>query len=80
MGDGHGGGVPCVRPSCGHDRGDGERDVRTGAPVTGVKTAAQLEIMHFTDPACPVALSAEPVRLRVRWGCADFHWQLRRAE
>jgi predicted DsbA family dithiol-disulfide isomerase len=26
-----------------------------------------LEIEHFTDPACPVAFSAEPVRQRLRW-------------
>jgi predicted DsbA family dithiol-disulfide isomerase len=27
----------------------------------------QLEITHFTDPACPFAFSAEPARLRLRW-------------
>jgi 2-hydroxychromene-2-carboxylate isomerase len=27
----------------------------------------QLEITHFTDPACPFAFSAEPVRMRLRW-------------
>ena len=27
----------------------------------------QLEITHFTDPACPFAFSAEPVRRRLRW-------------
>jgi 2-hydroxychromene-2-carboxylate isomerase len=27
----------------------------------------QLEITHFTDPACPFAFSAEPVRQRLRW-------------
>jgi hypothetical protein len=26
-----------------------------------------LENTHFTDPACPFAFSAEPVRLRLRW-------------
>jgi predicted DsbA family dithiol-disulfide isomerase len=26
-----------------------------------------LPIEHFTDPACPFAFSAEPVRLRLRW-------------
>jgi predicted DsbA family dithiol-disulfide isomerase len=35
--------------------------------VTALKTAARLEITHFTDPACPFAFSAEPVRLRLRW-------------
>src|SRR3954453_6562156 len=29
--------------------------------------AVQLEITHFTDPACPFAFSAEPVRMRLRW-------------
>jgi predicted DsbA family dithiol-disulfide isomerase len=28
---------------------------------------AQVEILHFTDPACPFAFSAEPVRTRLRW-------------
>jgi predicted DsbA family dithiol-disulfide isomerase len=27
----------------------------------------QLEITHFTDPACPFAFSAEPARWRLRW-------------
>jgi predicted DsbA family dithiol-disulfide isomerase len=27
----------------------------------------QLEVTHFTDPACPFAFSAEPVRFRLRW-------------
>ena len=26
-----------------------------------------IEITHFTDPACPVAFSAEPIRQRLRW-------------
>src|SRR3954451_16780506 len=26
-----------------------------------------LDITHFTDPACPFAFSAEPVRRRLRW-------------
>jgi 2-hydroxychromene-2-carboxylate isomerase len=26
-----------------------------------------IEIVHFTDPACPFAFSAEPVRQRLRW-------------
>ena len=26
-----------------------------------------VEILHFTDPACPFAFSAEPVRWRLRW-------------
>ena len=27
----------------------------------------QLEVTHFTDPACPFAFSAEPTRRRLRW-------------
>jgi 2-hydroxychromene-2-carboxylate isomerase len=27
----------------------------------------QLELTHFTDPACPFAFSAEPARMRLRW-------------
>jgi len=27
----------------------------------------QLQITHFTDPACPFAFSAEPIRRRLRW-------------
>lgn len=34
----------------------------------------QLEITHYTDPVCPFAFSAEPVRLRLRW---HFGEQLR---
>ncbi len=30
-----------------------------------------LQITHFTDPACPFAFSAEPVRLRLRWHYGD---------
>jgi 2-hydroxychromene-2-carboxylate isomerase len=30
-----------------------------------------LEITHFTDPSCPFAFSAEPVRLRLRWHYGD---------
>lgn len=29
--------------------------------------ALHLELTHFTDPACPFAFSAEPVRHRLRW-------------
>ena len=31
----------------------------------------RLELTHFTDPACPFAFSAEPVRLRLRWHYGD---------
>jgi 2-hydroxychromene-2-carboxylate isomerase len=38
----------------------------------------QLEITHFTDPACPFAFSAEPVRRRLRWHYGDqLAWRTR---
>ena len=30
-----------------------------------------IEITHFTDPACPFAFSAEPVRQALRWNYGD---------
>lgn len=34
--------------------------------------------MHFTDPVCPFAFSAEPVRLRLRWHYGDqLRWHTR---
>ena len=30
-----------------------------------------LDVVVFTDPACPFAFSAEPVRLRLRWHYGD---------
>jgi predicted DsbA family dithiol-disulfide isomerase len=37
-----------------------------------------LEVAHFTDPACPFAFSAEPVRLRLRWTYGDgLSWTTR---
>ena len=37
-----------------------------------------VEISLFTDPACPFAFSAEPVRMRLRWHYGDgLRWQLR---
>jgi 2-hydroxychromene-2-carboxylate isomerase len=37
-----------------------------------------LELTHFTDPACPFAFSAEPVRVRLRWHYGDqLVWRLR---
>ena len=40
--------------------------------------AVQLEITHFTDPACPFAFSAEPVRRQVRWQYGDhLTWRTR---
>src|SRR3954447_25830641 len=35
-----------------------------------------IEITHFTDPACPWAFSAEPVRQRLRWHYGDaLEWR-----
>ncbi len=37
-----------------------------------------IEIDHFTDPACPFAFSAEPVRQRLRWHYGDrLRWNTR---
>jgi predicted DsbA family dithiol-disulfide isomerase len=37
-----------------------------------------VEITLFTDPACPFAFSAEPVRQRLRWHYGDgLRWRLR---
>jgi predicted DsbA family dithiol-disulfide isomerase len=38
----------------------------------------QLEVTHYTDPACPFAFSAEPTRLRLRWHYGDqLIWRTR---
>jgi 2-hydroxychromene-2-carboxylate isomerase len=38
----------------------------------------QLDVTHFTDPACPFAFSAEPVRRRLRWHYGDqLVWRTR---
>jgi predicted DsbA family dithiol-disulfide isomerase len=38
----------------------------------------QLEVTHYTDPACPFAFSAEPTRLRLRWHYGDqLVWRTR---
>jgi predicted DsbA family dithiol-disulfide isomerase len=40
--------------------------------------AAEVQITLFTDPACPFAFSAEPVRLALRWRYGDaLTWRLR---
>jgi 2-hydroxychromene-2-carboxylate isomerase len=37
-----------------------------------------VELTHFTDPACPFAFSAEPVRRRLRWHYGDaLVWRTR---
>src|SRR4051794_8694756 len=39
---------------------------------------APLDVMLFTDPACPFAFSAEPVRIRLRWHYGDaLRWTVR---
>jgi predicted DsbA family dithiol-disulfide isomerase len=39
---------------------------------------AAVAITHYTDPACPFAFSAEPVRLRLRWHYGDqLSWRTR---
>jgi predicted DsbA family dithiol-disulfide isomerase len=52
-------------------RPDGGRSERLGEPAGGRVSPAppsrQLEITHYTDPACPFAFSAEPVRWGLRW-------------
>jgi predicted DsbA family dithiol-disulfide isomerase len=46
------------------------------ATISGV--AAEVQITLFTDPACPFAFSAEPVRLALRWRYGDaLAWRLR---
>jgi predicted DsbA family dithiol-disulfide isomerase len=40
--------------------------------------AGEVQITLFTDPACPFAFSAEPVRLALRWRYGDaLRWRLR---
>jgi predicted DsbA family dithiol-disulfide isomerase len=40
--------------------------------------AGEVQITLFTDPACPFAFSAEPVRLALRWRYGDaLQWRLR---
>jgi 2-hydroxychromene-2-carboxylate isomerase len=48
--------------------------------VQGLRSLAPvpLQITHFTDPACPFAFSAEPVRRGLRWHYGDqLHWNTR---
>lgn len=38
----------------------------------------QLDVVLFTDPACPFAFSAEPIRMRLRWHYGDqLAWRTR---
>jgi predicted DsbA family dithiol-disulfide isomerase len=46
--------------------------------ITSKLDCVQLEITHFTDPACPFAFSAEPARRRLAWHYGDqLVWRLR---
>src|SRR6187551_2257822 len=36
-----------------------------------MRTVCSMEIELFTDPACPFAFSAEPIRQRLRWHYGD---------
>jgi predicted DsbA family dithiol-disulfide isomerase len=39
---------------------------------------ASITITHFTDPACPFAFSAEPIRWRLRWHYGEqLNWRTR---
>ena len=59
--------TPCRRP------GTGKR----AAPCHTIG-GLRLAITHFTDPACPFAFSAEPVRMRLRWYYGDqLEWTTR---
>jgi predicted DsbA family dithiol-disulfide isomerase len=43
-----------------------------------VSSVAKIVIEHFTDPACPFAFSAEPVRYRLRWHYGEqLEWRTR---
>jgi predicted DsbA family dithiol-disulfide isomerase len=54
------------------------RDSRASAQVTSKLAGVQIEITHFTDPACPFAFSAEPIRRRLRWHYGDqLVWRTR---
>ena len=51
---------------------------RRRTPDTRATLARCLEITLFTDPACPFAFSAEPVRWRLRWHYGDqLAWHVR---
>src|SRR6478735_2761749 len=54
---------------------------RLGIPLrrsTVYARSVALELSHFTDPACPFAFSAEPVRWQLRWHYGDqLAWRTR---
>jgi predicted DsbA family dithiol-disulfide isomerase len=55
--------------------------MRIASEVTGAMARlgrVPVQITHFTDPACPFAFSAEPVRLCLRWHYGDqLSWETR---
>jgi predicted DsbA family dithiol-disulfide isomerase len=56
------------------ETGYGARNHRSGPTLGGVT----LEITLFTDPACPFAFSAEPMRWQLRWHYGDqLDWHVR---
>jgi len=63
---GLGGGAARRRHSTSRERSRPARDA-----ARGVRGVTRLSIMLFTDPACPFAFSAEPVRQRLRWHYGD---------
>ena len=49
-----------------------------GRSGTGMFRIVSLEVTLFTDPACPLAFSAEPTRLRLAWHYGDqLRWRIR---
>src|SRR4051812_47486553 len=43
-----------------------------------MSTAMAVDLVHWTDPACPFAFSAEPAWCRLRWHYGDrLRWTLR---
>jgi predicted DsbA family dithiol-disulfide isomerase len=58
----------------GHAAGGTER----ASGRLGGDRAGPLDVELFTDPACPFAFSAEPVRVRLRWHYGDgLRWTTR---
>jgi predicted DsbA family dithiol-disulfide isomerase len=61
----------CVLARAGHT--EPLRKTKRRASSKGVSQVLEVEL--FTDPACPFAFSAEPVRQRLRWHYGDgLHW------
>lgn len=50
---------------------------RASAAAVADGAMAVLQIVEFTDPGCPFAWSAEPVRRRLDWLYGEqLHWEL----